>query len=372
MEAGSEDDLKLFDTRDHSRLAEVSSGRFFRPVGEDPDRYEIVDEGLRLSLGIWLVDELEKEHRNGRDPFARLEVVMEPVAALDMTAEIVGSATEVACLTASCEVEVTSALVRHYVGLQNLSGDKRESFGALVKNSPDAFFEAAKGAALLEGGVSTSDWLDVAILEARSQHRVKCELERRIPEWLSYFCLAPERMMHVSARNASAEKVQAERQSVMRKLEKRIEELTDAEKSYMETNLIELDAGDVDRLHRLAMFLLAGLPLKKFVGPLVSSAFSDSLTPTIGSPHREFENLLRFNYVDWAATRESLLEWIRCIGEERSSVGDWAVVKALRSTGDLSDAAKAEHLTEVLTANLENISPWRLIETYCATDPCDP
>ena len=45
---------------------------------------------------------------------------------------------------------------------------------------------------------------------------------------------------------------------------------------------------------------------------------------------------------------------------------------ALRSTGDLSDATEAQHLTEMLTANFERIGPWRLIESYCATDPCDP
>ena len=372
VDAGSEDDLQLFDTRDHSRLAEVSTGRFFRPVGVDPDRYEIVDEGLRLSLGIWLVDALEKEHRNKRDPFARLEVVMEPVAGLDMTAEIVGSATEVACLSDSCVVEVTSAVVRHYVSLQNLPEDKRESFGALVKNSPDAFLEAAKEAALLEDSVSTSDWLEIAILEARNNDRVRWELERKIPEWLSYYCLAPERMMHVSAGNSSAEEVQAERQRVIQNLEKRMEELTYAERNYLEKNLVELDAGDVTCLHRLALYFLAGLPLEKFAGPLFSSAFSGSLTPTTGSPYREFEHLIRFNFVDWFATRRAFLKFIEFIGEERSSVGDWVVVKTLRSTGDLSDAAEAHHLTEVLTAHPERRSGLRLIETYCATDPCDP
>ena len=55
LDAGSQDDLKLFDIRDHLRLSDVSSGRFFRPVGDDPDRYEIVEQGLHLSLAIWLV-----------------------------------------------------------------------------------------------------------------------------------------------------------------------------------------------------------------------------------------------------------------------------------------------------------------------------
>jgi hypothetical protein len=69
---------------------------------------------------------LEKEQRNGRDPFAQLEVVMEPVTALDITADIVASATEVACLKDSCPVEVASALIRHYVSLQNLPEERRE------------------------------------------------------------------------------------------------------------------------------------------------------------------------------------------------------------------------------------------------------
>ena len=206
-------------------------------------------------------------------------------------------------------MEVTSALIRHYVSLQNLPEDKRESFGALVQDSsPDAFLEAAKGAALLEGSVSTSDWLEIAILEARNHDRVRWELERRIPEWLSYFCLAPERMMRVSAGNSSAGKIQAERQRVIRDLEKRMEDMTDAERDYLEKNLVELDAGDVARLHRLALNFLAGLPLEKFAGPLFSSAFSGSLTPTTDSPYREFQHLIRFNYVDWFATRESVPE----------------------------------------------------------------
>ena len=51
LEAGNEDDLTLFDIRDHRRLEEVSSGRFFEPVGEDPDRYEIVDEAFVSCTG---------------------------------------------------------------------------------------------------------------------------------------------------------------------------------------------------------------------------------------------------------------------------------------------------------------------------------
>ena len=279
LDAGSQDDLKFFDTRDHARLTDVSSGRFFCPVGDDPDRYEIVEEGLRLSLGIWLVHALEKEHRNERDPFARLEVVMEPVSNLDLTADIVGSAIEVACLKDSCQVEVASALIRHYVGLQNLPEKRHESFRALVKHHPEAFVTAARDAALAEGSISTSNWLDLAILKARDHDGVRSELERNIPEWLSYYSLSPERMMYLSVRNESAEKIQAERQKAADRLEKKRQSLTDAERNYIEKNLVRHDEGDLDRLHRLAFFLLAGLPLEPFAGSLFSFRLQYLLNP---------------------------------------------------------------------------------------------
>ena len=372
LKTGREDDLKLFDTRSHARLNEVSSGRFFKPIEGDPDQYQIVDDGLVLSLGIWLVDALKKESRNERDPVEQLETVMEPVEGLDITAEIVYTATEVACLSDACSVNIKAALIRHLVGLQNLPDHKREAFGALVKNCPDAFLDAVKDTALFDERVPTSDWLNGAILKARDDVPLRCAIEQKVPEWLSYYCLAPERMMRFSARNSSPESVAAERLRAKGEIEKRLEELTDTEKCYVEANLINLIEGNVDRLHRLAMFFLAGLPLKKFVGPLFSSVFSGSLMPTIGAPRGEFETLIRFNYVDWATTRESLLEWIKCFGDTRSSVGTWTVAKTLRATGDLNDAVKAQRLVERLTQKSRRKLNWRLVEKYCATDPCDP
>ena len=297
---------------------------------------------------------------------------MEPVSGLDITAETVGLATEVACLKDSCQVDVASALIRHYVGLQNLPQERRESFGALINKNPEAFVKAAGDAALVEGGISTSDWLDVAILKARNLEGVRKELERNIPDWLSYYSLSPDRLMYTSIRSESAEKTQAERQKVTNSLEEKLQGLTDAERTYIEKNLVRRDEGDLDRLHRLAFFLLAGLPLEPFAGSLFSFTFSTSLTPTIHAPRREFEHLIRFNYLDWDATRAALAKRIGNLGQTRSSVGDWAVVNALRVTGDQSDAAEAEQLAELLTKDRDRLSAWRLIENYCATDPCDP
>ena len=352
LEAEAEDDLKLFDVGNHSRLEEVSSGLFFTPVDEDPDQYEIVTEGLNLALGMWLVDVLRKEVRNKRDPYTLLEVILEPVSALDQIAEVVGTAIQVACLTESYDAEVASSLIRHYENLQNLPEEQFEPFKALVKVRPDAFLEAAKAVAIFDSDGPTSGWLNRVILEARDESSVMCEIERVIPKWLSYYCLAPEHMMHQPLSEPLTEKALEERESVTQEIKDRIKELTEAETSFMEKNLTELEEGNVSVLHRRAMTLLAGLPLEKLAGPLVFSVFSGSLTRAIGSFHLEFENLIRFNYVDWAETRKALKEEIICLGDERSSVGDWTILKVLNSTGEVSDADKAQVLRESLNREL--------------------
>ena len=372
LEAGAEDDLKLFDVGNHSRLEEVSSGRFFKPVVEDPDRYEIVDDGLILALGMWLVKALRRESRNERDPHDGLEVILEPVSTLDKLAEIVGTAIQVACLTESYETKIATSLIRHFEGLQNLPEEQFQPFKALVKVRPDAFLEAAKEVALFDSNGPTSGWLHEAILEARDEPSVMCEIQSAIPKWLSYYYPAPENMMHEPRREPLSDKALAERERVTQELKDRMEELTEAETSYMDKNLTRLEEGDVNVLHRFALFLLAGLPLETFAGPLVSSVFSASLTRAVGSLHLEFENLIRFNYVDWAETQKALNQEISCLGDERSSVGDWTIVKVLNSTGDPSDADEAQVLRESLIENYKRPGRWRLIEDYCETDPCDP
>ncbi len=369
---GTKDDLKLFVASDHGKLSEVSSGLLFCPVGDDPDLLRVADEVLLLALGIWLVYALEREFRNGRDPFANLESVIEPVAGLDDTGEILGSAVEVACLKDCVNIEVISALIRHYVSLQNLPETKREPFEALVKKHPQSFLKAAQDSALAEGRISSSGWLEDAIFQARGDDAVRSELESKIAEWLSYFSLAPEHMMDAVSEEDSAEKIQAERQKAVDKIEARLQNLTSTERDYMESHLARRDGKNVDQLHRLAIFLLAGLPLHKFASPLFSLAFSASLTPAYHALPGEYMQLVQFNRFDWAATREGLLNCIDRLGVELSRVGKWAIVRALHSTGDPSDAANAQQLASALTEQREKPQSWRLVESYCSSDPCDP
>ncbi|WP_227010590.1 hypothetical protein [Pelagibius marinus] len=372
LKSHDKDDLRLFDARLHERLSDVASSLFFKPVGDDPDRNEIVEEGLQIALGLWLVEALEKEERNNRDPSAQLEAILEPVTPLDMTAEVVASAAEIACLRDPCPVLVAASLIGHYANMQNASEVSLASIGALVKKKPEAFIRAVKDASLAQEHVDRLEWLTSVILAARDDASVQGVLSRELAEWLSYYSLAPERMLGGVPVSGSAEQIEAERQKATKRLEKKMENLTKGERSYIEKHLIRHDDGDLDHLHRQALFLLAGMPLAPFAPSLFAWAFADALNTSLYAPNQEFGWLIQSNNLDWEATRTALLEVVETFSVSRSEVGDWAVVAILHGTGNEVDAARGHELFEHLTRDREKIGSWRLVETYCATDPCDP
>ena len=75
----------------------------------------------------------------------------------------------------------------------------------------------------------------------------------------------------------------------------------------------------------------------------------------------------------WVDARAALLKELEELkGSDTSSSGRWARAELLHATGDLNDAKEASALIEELTKDQDRPGGWRLIETYCATDPCDP
>src|SRR6202035_2254054 len=89
--------------------------------------------------------------------------------------------------------------------------------------------------------------------------------------------------------------------------------------------------------------------------------------------HDNFDDLLHFNLADWAATKDALRQAAKLLRQaDISSTGQWALVYVLRATGDSGDAEEADRIAEGLTQDRERMKGWRRIESYCATDPCDP
>jgi hypothetical protein len=289
-----------------------------------------------------------------------------------MTADVMASAIEIACLREPSPVGIASALIRHYAGLQNVPRDRRDSLTPLVKQAPEAFLDAIKETALSDGHVSNLDWLAAVIFSNRDDVSVRAALSHHLPQWLSSHSLSPDRRMLRHPNSDSTEKVAGERKRLTERLEKKLLSLTDHEREYLNNNLTLGEGRDFNRLHRQAFQLLSGLRLAPFGASLFAWAFGNALNSSPYAPVSEFEHLVCFNPEDWSATRTILLAMIPVLSDKRSTVGDWTVVRILRATGHSDDATMAEGLVGSLTKDREKFGSWRLVETYCETDPFDP
>ncbi|MFB9141193.1 hypothetical protein ACFFR0_16325 [Maritalea porphyrae] len=366
------DDLRVFNSKNHHGLQDVASSRFFVPV-KGSLQYEIKQDGLNLGLALSLIDALEKELRNKRDPRDRLAIILEPITALDEAASIVFLATQIACLDEEASLEVRSALIEQFVSLQNLPNDDSEAFAVLVRTAAPSFLTAAQNVHMSKSHVQNADWLLYALHNHRDNPTVWDAISDAVRRWLAYYSLAPERMMFKSPGRDAEKEVTEERNKRQAEIDKKVNGLTYIEKKYRDENLHHSDRWHFDTLHRLAFFLLAGKTLEGFADDLVRWSFSGALGPAIHAPDREFRQLIRFNRADWKETRAALLKGISTFaGDNSSTVGKWATVEILRATGDLADAKRAEELAEWLTRDREKFPGWSRITDYCAVDPCDP
>ena len=153
------DDLTVFD----EKLQQVVDGRFFVPVEADPTRYTLTEDGLNLALGFSIINALRNSLRNNRDLNESLEAMIEPIAALDKTADVVMAAITIASLDEDCPAEIAPTLIYTFAGLQNPNA---EDFGAFVKFAsriPNAYMQAAFKLCLENKLLPNIDWTWIAL-----------------------------------------------------------------------------------------------------------------------------------------------------------------------------------------------------------------
>ncbi|WP_124415624.1 hypothetical protein [Pseudomonas sp. R4-35-07] len=367
------DDLRLFDAAQETQLEAVASSRFFSSVKGSASKYEIKLEGLNLALALYLVEQLERELRNQRDPREKLATILEPISALDETAEVVLLATQIACLDEETSPRVRSALIEKFVSLQNLPNRQVDAFSILAKSAHLAFLQAAENVYLSQEHIASKEWLRDALLKRRNEPHIWQSILESTKRWLSFYSLAPERRMYRPPSHDSDWKVDEERAKVLVEIEDRKAALTEAERSFMTTNLIAAPHPRFDGISRFAFYLLASMPLAQVAPYFVRWRFSHALNQSISAPYEAFEQVLRYNRTDWQETRAALLKELETLPEERSSrVGRWTRMGILHGTGDIGDAQESARIHVELICDQEGSEGWSLIETYCTVDPCDP
>ena len=356
-------------TRD---LLAVSGSRFFDPVPDDPFFYRLTDDGLDLALGFAILDTIARARRTGADVDETLGVMLEPIAALDRTAEAVFAALMLSSVDGRSGDATTRALIAAFLQLQNIDERDYRPFEAIVRSCPEAAMSALAELSASSRHIEHADWLTAALREARRDSASWHVMSACVDQWLRTYSLDPT--IRIFRNDAEAvEQYEAKVAERTQALRQKTDGLSPGELAFVARAMHRDDQLASGSLAREAFGLMVGMPLAPFAESLVARAFSQAINSDFHAPYNELIHLVRFNSVDWAQTRDSLLKHAAPLFEsDASDTGRWALVHILRSTGTIEDSTRCDILVEALTRDRPTFANWRLIETYCDTDPCDP
>ena len=360
------EDLFIFE----EQLEAVAEGRFFTPLAGPKNAYELRQEGLSLVLGFALVDRLLHAQRNNKDLSESISITLEPIATLDDTAKVVLAALTAVSMNKNWfKPDIYEALIGGFVFLQNPETAYYPAFVSLAKEKVAGFLNAAETLTLQKPPHPNFDWIKSALLDLRDDEKSWPLVKDLAVRWLSCYTLDPEQQIAPNRRSSVEERQEKIKEKHL-EIKTKLNSLSQAEGQIL-GEMYKMP-GDPTGLTKLAILLLAGLKLTPFARALVRASLSKALNGGIYWPHEQFRRLLIFNSRDWVSARQALLTESRAFRANNSSpTGKWALVSILNGTGNDSDAREASALVETLREPWWPES-WRLIETYCSVDPCDP
>ena len=357
------DDLTVFEN-----LEPAAEGRFFEWLEGEPHRYTLRDQGFTYALGLAVIEELRAAIRKGRDAQEALQTVLEPIAAFDQTADATIAALTISCLDQQISEKIGVALLAGFAQLQNPDDALAASMAGLARRRVHVFCEACEVLWMAPTLAPNADWLEDSLHAIKRRPKVWEDMQPFLGKWLRYWW--PDIRIDYKVQHAQGSLADA-RVDAEAERDQRINSANEVEREYL-SKLIHQQASP-HRLMQLALRLCACMPLENLASSLACASFSMALTPTPFSPDDELSSLILFNRRDWSAARDQLLAHAARLASPGTSVsGRWAAVTLLRATGALDDSAIAHKLALELTKDRDQFTSWRLVESYCATDPCDP
>ncbi|WP_237151857.1 hypothetical protein [Oryzibacter oryziterrae] len=338
----------------------VIETRFFRSIEGPGDLYELRNEGLTLALGFALVDQLWRANIEGHSLSERVVQLIEPINAIDRTADVVFAALLVCALddTFRFHRDIFAASLDAFANLQNIPDQRFEEFVEIVKHQPTAFLEVVERLLLERGQRINHDWFYHATFEVASSEVGRSAAESAIRRWLHCYNKSPETQTsrYHPRQEAEYEKSLKEKRD---HIEQTLASFSPFEKQLL-SRMIEV-AGEPDRLITLALELLASRSLAAFSDCFVAMGMAFALDSGLYSCRKAFQQLTTFNRVERSAARHAFhkaLEPLR--SRETSRGGQWTVVRMLYATGNEADAAEAQDISLPLKRE------WALFE---APDP---
>lgn len=343
----------------------VIETRFFRPLAGPGDLYKLREEGLTLALGFTLVDQLWQTHRAEHDLASRVTQLIEPVNAMDRTADVLFASLLICALDdIRFDHAIFSVLLDAFANLQNISGQRFEEFIEIVKHQPKALFDTLKLICLEKGRRINHDWIVHAAFMVAATDVGWPTAETAIHDWLQCYNKDPVEQANRYHRQSEADyKERVEKNNA--EIEKELKTLSAFEKQLL-GRMTEVPAAPDDLL-ALGLKLLSNRPLEGFADTFVAMGMAFALDRDVHAAQKAFQQLTTFTRADRSTTRNAFLKAIIPLRtKDTSRGGQWTVVRMLYATGDEGDAAEAAVLAEELRKDWHRFEPrspseWRQV-----------
>jgi hypothetical protein len=344
----------------------VIETRFFRPLAGPGDLYELRDEGLTLALGFTLIDQLWQTHRARHDLADRITQLVEPINAMDRTADVLFASLLICALDdIRFDPAIFSVLLDAFANLQNVSDQRFEEFVEIIKHKPDALFDTLKLLCLERGRRINHDWFVHAAFVVASTDEGWRAAETAIHHWLQCYNKDPVEQANRYHRQSEADYEERVDKKTA-EIAEEIESLSAFEKQLL--GCMTEVPNEPDDLLALGLKLLAGRSLAGFANTFVAVGLAFALDKNLHTARKAFQQLTTFNHVARAETRNAILKAIEPLRtQDTSRGGQWTVVRMLYATGDESDAAKVTALAEELRKDWHHFEPpspteWRQVQ----------
>lgn len=343
-------------------LTEIEEGRFMQIAPDESGAYEFRRETVPFALALLVTDELRSGLRSpGADANELLDAVLAPVSGFDIVAEVVTAAVGLACLTDGYPRGALLALLRAWLGLQNVADETFATVSAYVPTRPEIFLDAVE-LPDADGGRVARVWSLVDILGLTRDHpRVRAALQVRLPRWLGRWSRRAE---FVGEKDEQANRQAASREA---RIDGALAALLPGERELFDRVCLEAPEPAAVVLGWAASRLMAGRAQAHLAPSLVGWAFARAVAPHHHDTGEELAWVVRLNPIDHAATEMAVRDLLASITDRASEPARRAAAIALHLLGTRSTAALADELVAPVTPR-----SWRRVENFCDTDPFDP
>ena len=349
-------------------LTEVVEGRFFERDPGDESKYRVRREVLPFALGLLVVDEVRGADAN--EVAQRLDQVLDPIAGFDRTADIVAAAAGIALLDRRVNQVTAVAFLERWLSLQNVPDEAFQHFKAYAIEQPEAYLDLIE-ALYASFHHPRRAWAVTAMRAASDRVSVRDLLMERAQIWMGFWSLDEPRYLRPGAseteRAAILDQEQRRRdriQCVCRAFTVEEQTLFNRLCRRVDSPHLPLVAGVVPAL--LACHPLEGTSYGALAWMLALEVAGRSISDT------GFSWIYDFNSLDYAPTAEALTqaaeEMLRVASQPETRN---AAARLLSLTGTVDGERRCKALFEYPAA-LRDHRPWRLVESFCDTDPLDP